>query len=40
VSHDLEILGGFDRVLVFDDGRLVVDADPGTAVDAYIERCA
>lgn len=40
VSHDLDILTEFDRVLVFDEGRLVVDDDPKTAVDAYVGRCA
>lgn len=40
VSHDLDILRGFDRVLVFDGGRVVLDDEPATAVDAYVERCA
>lgn len=40
VSHDLDILDGFDRVLVFDEGRLVADDEPKAAVDAYVERCA
>jgi len=40
VSHDLEFLGGFDRALVFDDGRVVVDDVPQAAVRAYVELLA
>ena len=39
VSHDLEVLRGFDRVLVFDEGRLVADDEPKAAIDTYLERC-
>ncbi|MBT8225401.1 MAG: ABC transporter ATP-binding protein [Dactylosporangium sp.] len=35
VTHQLDLLDGYDRVLVFDDGRLVVDDRPGPAVAAY-----
>jgi biotin transport system ATP-binding protein len=35
VTHQLELLDGFDRVLVFDEGRLVCDDQPGTAVRHY-----
>ena len=35
LTHQLELLDGFDRVLVFDEGRLVADADPATAVEHY-----
>ncbi len=35
VTHDLELLDGFDRVLVFDDARLVADAVPADAVAFY-----
>jgi biotin transport system ATP-binding protein len=38
VSHDLDFLSGFDRALVFDDGRIAVDDVPPVAVRAYIER--
>ena len=38
VSHDLDFLSGFDRALVFDDGRIVVDDVPDVAVRAYIGR--
>jgi biotin transport system ATP-binding protein len=37
VSHDLELLDGFDRVLVFDRARLVADAPPVEAVAFYRE---
>nr|WP_246232821.1 ABC transporter ATP-binding protein [Aurantimonas aggregata] len=35
VTHDLDLLADFDRVLVFEAGRLVADAAPPEAVDAY-----
>jgi biotin transport system ATP-binding protein len=35
VTHQLDLLDGFDRVLVVDDGRVVEDAPPGPAVAAY-----
>jgi len=35
VTHDLETLVSFDRVLVFEGGRIVADGDPGEAVAAY-----
>jgi biotin transport system ATP-binding protein len=35
VTHDLELLAGFDRVLVFDQARLVHDAAPEDAVAFY-----
>ncbi len=34
-SHDLDHALDTERVLVVDDGRVVVDADPATAVAAY-----
>ncbi len=37
VTHDLDMIGDFDRVLVFDGGRLVADAAPDAAVAAYRE---
>ncbi|OCQ52531.1 Biotin transport ATP-binding protein BioM [Photorhabdus australis subsp. thailandensis] len=36
VSHDLEFLAGFDRVLVFDDGRVVIDDIPSIAIPEYV----
>jgi biotin transport system ATP-binding protein len=35
VTHDLELLEGFDRVLVIDDGRVVEDGVPEDSVAAY-----
>jgi biotin transport system ATP-binding protein len=35
VTHHLDLLDGFDRVLVFDEGRLVCDDLPGSAVASY-----
>jgi biotin transport system ATP-binding protein len=35
VTHHLELLDGFDRVLVFDDARLVCDDLPSVAVAHY-----
>ncbi|MGY1681013.1 energy-coupling factor ABC transporter ATP-binding protein [Geodermatophilus sp. SYSU D01176] len=35
VTHHLDLLDGFDRVLVVDGGRVVEDAPPGPAVAAY-----
>jgi biotin transport system ATP-binding protein len=35
VTHHLHLLDGFDRVLVFDEGRLVCDDLPATAVRHY-----
>ncbi len=35
VTHHLDLLEGFERVLVFDEGRLVHDGPPADAVAAY-----
>jgi biotin transport system ATP-binding protein len=35
VTHHLDLLAGFDRVLVFDDGRVVFDGTPTDAVTHY-----
>ena len=35
VTHHLDLLEGFDRVLVFDEGRVVHDGAPHGAVAAY-----
>lgn len=34
-SHDLDLLEGFDRVLVFDQGRIVLDGPPASTLQAY-----
>jgi len=35
VTHHLEMVESYDRVLVFDDGRLVHDGPPAESLDAY-----
>ncbi len=35
VTHDLDLLDGFDRVLVVDGGRVVADGPPDSSVAAY-----
>ncbi len=35
VTHQLDLLDAYDRVLVFDQGRLVADDTPAAAVAAY-----
>jgi biotin transport system ATP-binding protein len=35
VTHDLDLLERFDRVLVFDGGRVVADGSPESSVAAY-----
>jgi len=35
LTHHLELLEDFDRVLVFDDGRVVCDDVPAAAIDLY-----
>jgi biotin transport system ATP-binding protein len=36
VTHDLESVAHYERVLVFDEARLVADGVPRTAVDHYL----
>ena len=36
VSHDLEFLQDFERVLVFEQGRVVIDDVPAVALKAYV----
>lgn len=38
VTHDLDMVMDFDRVLVLEDGRVVVDDVPAVAVPAYVAR--
>ncbi|WP_329399434.1 ATP-binding cassette domain-containing protein [Streptomyces lydicus] len=40
LTHDLDLLTGFDRVLVLDRGRVVHDGPPRAAVPWYVERCS
>lgn len=37
-SHDLELLKEFDRVLVFEQGQIVMDAVPAIALSYYVEQ--
>lgn len=37
ISHDLPLLDGFERVLVFHEGRLTADAPPQEAIARYRE---
>ncbi|MEV1292934.1 ABC transporter ATP-binding protein [Pseudonocardia sp. NPDC049635] len=39
-THDLDLLDGFDRVVVLDEGRVVADDEPGPAVAFYRKICA
>lgn len=38
VTHDLDLIMDYDRVIVFDEGRIVADDLPGPGTRAYIER--
>lgn len=38
ISHDFGDLRNFDRVLLFDDGRLVMDGPPADVLSAYEQR--
>ena len=40
VSHDLDLLEGYDRVIVFDEGRIVADDIPSRAIPFYVDRMA
>ena len=40
ISHDLDLLNGFDRVLVFHEGRLIEDGEPAHAIARYREIAA
>ncbi len=35
VTHDLDLLEGFDRVLVIDEGRVAADGTPDSSIAAY-----
>lgn len=40
VTHHLDQLRDFDRVIVFDDGQIVADDEPGPAIDCYLRLMA
>ena len=35
ITHDLSLIEGFDRVLLFHEGRLAADGPPGRTIDTY-----
>lgn len=37
VSHDLDLLSDFDRVIAFDEGRVVLDGSPRDVICRYVE---
>ncbi|WP_299354835.1 ATP-binding cassette domain-containing protein [uncultured Shimia sp.] len=37
-SHDLDLLRDFDRVIVFDEGRVIADDRPEIAIPIYVDR--
>lgn len=37
IAHDLELLQEFDRILVFEDGQVIMDAPPAIALPAYVQ---
>lgn len=37
VTHDLDLIRDFDRVIVFDKGRVMADDAPNAALDRYIQ---
>lgn len=40
MTHDLDHLRDFDRVIVFDEGRVAADGSPDAAIDAYLRMMA
>jgi biotin transport system ATP-binding protein len=38
VTHDLDLIMDYDRVIVFDEGRVMADDRPGPATQTYIQR--
>ena len=40
ISHDLDMVRDFDRVIVFDDGAVVMDDRPDRALDFYMRMVA
>lgn len=39
VSHDLDLLAGFDRILHLEDGKVFADGAPDVVIPAYRARC-
>jgi biotin transport system ATP-binding protein len=40
VSHDLDLLADFERVIVFDEGRVAIDDAPSRALARYVDAMA
>lgn len=40
VSHDLDLLADFERVIAFDEGRVVLDGPPEAVIGRYVEMMA
>ena len=40
VTHELDHLEGLDRVIVFDEGRVIADDAPGAAIRRYLKAMA
>ena len=40
VTHELDHLAELDRIIVFDDGRVIADDTPGPAIRRYVEAMA
>ena len=38
VTHDLDFVADFDRVLCIEDGLIVDDGDPRCVIDGYVAR--
>lgn len=38
VTHDLDLLAGFDRVVALDGGSVLADGAPAAVIDAYVRR--
>jgi biotin transport system ATP-binding protein len=40
VSHDLDLIANYDRVLVIEDGKIAIDDEPNPALKRYVEMMA
>ncbi|HYD71227.1 ABC transporter ATP-binding protein [Azospirillum sp.] len=38
VTHDLDLLADFDRVVALDEGKVMADGAPAAVIDAYVRR--
>lgn len=37
ITHDLELIAGYDRVILLDKGRVAADGEPGRVIHHYVE---